>query len=168
MKTTFVLAAFSQAAIILGAAIRESMSLPPEIHQSLYLTPPASPTAVANSVASRAPEDNWNAAAWSNFVKSYVDDFEAHAKRDENWNAVAWSNFVKSYVDDVEARAVGAETKSRRDENWNAAAWSNFIKSYVDDFEAHAQAKAKREGENWNAAAWSNFVKSYVDGADAV
>jgi len=48
-------------------------------------------------------DENWNAAAWSNFIKSYVDDFEAgKEKRDENWNAAAWSNFIKSYVDDFE------------------------------------------------------------------
>ena len=50
--------------------------------------------------------DNWNAAAWSNFVKVYaVDDNEpASVRRDaENWNAAAWSNFVKVYaVDDEE------------------------------------------------------------------
>ena len=57
-----------------------------------------------SSGASKAKRgEDWNAAAWSNFVKSYVDGAEAtKAKRDEDWNAAAWSNFVKSYVDGAE------------------------------------------------------------------
>ncbi|KAL1967379.1 hypothetical protein VTN77DRAFT_3164 [Rasamsonia byssochlamydoides] len=48
--------------------------------------------------------DNWNAAAWSNFVKSYVGDATVEKeKRDEDWNAAAWSKFIKSYVDDFTA-----------------------------------------------------------------
>ncbi|KAI1329696.1 hypothetical protein F5Y16DRAFT_397041 [Xylariaceae sp. FL0255] len=74
-------------------------------------------------------EENWNAAAWSNFVKSYVEGAE-NLERDAeaNWNAAAWSNFVKSYVD-------GAESVKRDVENWKAVAWSNFVKSYVNEAE---------------------------------
>ena len=32
-----------------------------------------------------------------------MDDAPNSVKRDEKWNAAAWSNFIKSYVDDFGA-----------------------------------------------------------------
>ncbi|KAI1503729.1 hypothetical protein F5X99DRAFT_374274 [Biscogniauxia marginata] len=96
----------------------------PVLFQALAI----SATAIPAEAVAKPDVENWNAAAWSNFVKSYVDVAET-AKRDENWNAAAWSNFVKSYVD-------GAEDVKRDENNWNGAAWSNFVKSYVDGAEA--------------------------------
>lgn len=60
--------------------------------------------------------EDWNAAAWSNFVEE---------KRHEN--SAAWSNFVRAYAAD--------DTKEKRDEGWNAAAWSNFFKVYAGEKE---------------------------------
>lgn len=84
---------------------------------------------LTTSIIKREAQPDWNAAAWSNFVKVYAVDEKV--KRDvDNWNSAAWSNFIKSYVRDFES------VKAKREENWNSAAWSNFIKSYVEDFES--------------------------------
>lgn len=92
---------------------------------------------VAAPVLSR--DGDWNAAAWSNFIKSYFP--EENAKRDEDWNAAAWSNFIKSYFPE--------EQNSKRDEeNWNAAAWSNFIKSYFPEENEIDQQQGEMEELN--------------------
>ncbi len=93
MKTAYVVSVIVQTAAVLSAAVRKLVATP-ESNHGLNSMP------AVDSVAKRAPED-WNAAAWSNFVKSYVEGAE-DVKRGENWNAAAWSNFVKSYVDGAE------------------------------------------------------------------
>ncbi|KAE9374150.1 hypothetical protein N431DRAFT_454951 [Stipitochalara longipes BDJ] len=71
---------------------------------------------------------DWNAKAWSNFVKVYAvpEDKRDTVKREvENWNAKAWSNFVKVYAVPDDKR------DNVKREDWNAKAWSNFVKVYA-------------------------------------
>jgi hypothetical protein len=64
-------------------------------------------------------------------------DASAHESKVDNWNAAAWSNFVKVYaVDDNEPVSVRRDA-----ENWNAAAWSNFVKVYAVDDEEESTSR---------------------------